>query len=155
MTLSQYYNFWQLRIEDRLHNWLEFRKELTTLTKQEVATRVNTLWGSAPFVKHYLTPLQYNTWPGPWDLISDNVYCDVSKGLGAFYTLALSDVEFDYLFNVYRQTHTNTEFHLIEIDNYVINYWPFELATKEDIQKDGLELDYTITKDDLKIQNYL
>jgi len=31
------------------------------------------------------------TWPDPWELLSDNLYCDVARGLGILYTISLLD----------------------------------------------------------------
>ena len=33
------------------------------------------------------------TWPDPWQLLSDNIYCDIAKGLGIMYTITLLDRE--------------------------------------------------------------
>jgi hypothetical protein len=30
-------------------------------------------------------------WPNPWQLLSDNVYCEVARGLGILYTITLLD----------------------------------------------------------------
>jgi len=30
-----------------------------------------------------------DTWPDPWELLSDNLYCDVARGLGILYTISL------------------------------------------------------------------
>jgi hypothetical protein len=30
-------------------------------------------------------------WPDPWQLLNDNVYCDLARGLGILYTISLLD----------------------------------------------------------------
>jgi hypothetical protein len=30
-------------------------------------------------------------WPDPWQLLSDNVYCDLARALGILYTISLLD----------------------------------------------------------------
>jgi hypothetical protein len=36
------------------------------------------------------------TWPDPWQLLSDDVYCEVARGLGILYTITLLDrADFD------------------------------------------------------------
>jgi hypothetical protein len=30
-------------------------------------------------------------WPDPWQLLSDNIYCDLARGLGILYTITLLD----------------------------------------------------------------
>lgn len=34
-----------------------------------------------------------DTWPDPWQLLSDNMFCDVARGLGIMYTISLLDRE--------------------------------------------------------------
>jgi hypothetical protein len=31
------------------------------------------------------------TWPDPWQLLSDDIYCELARGLGMLYTITLLD----------------------------------------------------------------
>jgi hypothetical protein len=35
----------------------------------------------------------YKKWPDPWQLLSDNVYCDLARALGIVYTVLMLDRE--------------------------------------------------------------
>jgi hypothetical protein len=81
-------------------------------------------WQSAPLVNHYLHPHEVSTWPGPWDLLNDNEYCQTARGLGMIYTLLLTgahNVDF-----CIATDDNNEDVALVLVDNakYVMNYWP-------------------------------
>lgn len=76
---------------DRILKWREWRNTLSTFTLDECLKEVATSWAKAPVVNHYLIPDDINEWPDPWNLINDNIYCDLGITLGMFYTLSLCD----------------------------------------------------------------
>lgn len=76
---------------DRILKWREWRNSLVPLTLDECLKEVAINWAKAPLINHYLTPDDINEWPDPWQLINDNIYCDLSIALGMFYSLALCD----------------------------------------------------------------
>lgn len=76
---------------DRILKWREWRNSLTLLSLNECLNEVAITWAKAPVVNHYLTPDNPAEWPDPWNLINDNIYCDLSIALGMFYSLALCD----------------------------------------------------------------
>lgn len=76
---------------DRILKWREWRNSLVPLSLDECLKEVAITWAKAPLVNHYLTPDDINEWPDPWQLINDNIYCDLSIALGMFYSLALCD----------------------------------------------------------------
>lgn len=76
---------------DRILKWREWRNSLVPLTLDECLKEVAINWAKAPLINHYLTPDDINEWPDPWQLINDNIYCDLSIALGMFYSIALCD----------------------------------------------------------------
>jgi hypothetical protein len=42
-------------------------------------------------VPYYLHWDDQAQWPDPWQLLSENIYCDLARGLGILYTIALLD----------------------------------------------------------------
>lgn len=44
-----------------------------------------------PWRPYHLHWDDFATWPDPWELLSDNIYCDVARGLGIMYTISLLD----------------------------------------------------------------
>lgn len=73
---------------------------------------------------YYLHPDDMETWPGPWELLSDNNFCYYARGLGMIYTLLLlgiNDIDF-----VEAKDYNDNDVVLVLVDNakYVMNYWP-------------------------------
>jgi hypothetical protein len=57
---------------------------------------INVWWFGAPWRPYYLHWDDQDTWPDPWQLLNDNVYCELARGLGILYTITLlerADIE--------------------------------------------------------------
>ena len=76
---------------DRILKWRQWRNSLTPLTLDTCLTEVAVAWAKTPQVNHYLIPDDITDWPDPWNLINENIYCDLGVTLGIFYTLSLCD----------------------------------------------------------------
>jgi hypothetical protein len=61
------------------------------------------------------------TWPDPWQLLSDNIYCDVARGLGILYTLTLLDHK-DLTSIELILTEDNRNLVLINQEKYTLNW---------------------------------
>lgn len=138
-------NVFQLDYETRLRSWFELRQKLQNADTITKCVEIDKFWQSAPLVPHHLHPYDMDNWPGPWDLVYDNTYCELARGLGMIYTLLLLGVE-DVDFCL--ATDDNSEdVTIVLVDNakYVLNYWPdmvlnikstdFQIKDKLDIQK--------------------
>ena len=117
-------NVFQLNYDSRLKSWYELRK---SIEKADVATKcveIDKWWQHAPLVTHYLHPKDKQAWPGPWDLLVDNQYCNIARGLGMIYTLLLSGIE-DIDFCIALDDNSE-EVAIVIVDRakYVMNYWP-------------------------------
>ena len=117
-------NVFQLNFEARLRSWYDLRKSLENADTETKCLEIDKWWQNAPLVNHHLHPFDVGNWPGPWDLINENTYCNVARGLGMIYTLLLTGVtDVDFV----TATDDNSEdFVLVLVDNakYVLNYWP-------------------------------
>jgi hypothetical protein len=117
-------NVFQLNFEARLRSWHDLRKSLENADLKTKCLEIDKWWQSAPLVNHHLHPFDVDNWPNPWDLINDNTYCNIARGLGMIYTLLLTGV---YDIDFCTVTDDNSEeFALVLVDNakYVLNYWP-------------------------------
>jgi hypothetical protein len=83
-------------------------------------------WSKAPRVNFYLNPENVKEWPDPWELITDNMYCDIAVALGMTYTLALTDgIDPSRLkLQIMRSRQQSLEVNLSVVDQglYVLNY---------------------------------
>jgi len=52
---------------------------------------INTWWFSSPWTGYHLHWDDQEEWPDPWQLLDDNIFCEVARGLGILYTITLLD----------------------------------------------------------------
>lgn len=111
------------RTEQRIIAWRKFRKSLNSWPAD--LEQVAVTWSRAP-IRNYLTQDESNKWPDPWQMIADNIYCDVSVALGMFYTLYHSGYPHKDSMRLigYRLRSEHKEFNLVlcEEEKYVLNY---------------------------------
>lgn len=115
-----------INCHDRILNWREWRRSISTLPPEACVNAIADAWARAPQVNHYLSPDIPEDWPDPWQLINDNIYCDLAIALGMFYTVAL--LERKDLDNVRLDIHNIDDnwVNLCSIDSgfYVLNWSP-------------------------------
>lgn len=146
---------WTQLPSERLRSWHDFRKEINDLDELSAIQKTNHLWCYAPFVNHYLTTDQIDQWPGPWELLYENYYCDLAKALGMLYTLYLSDHKdaLDMEIRIYTNPDTKQTHNLVWINQgkYVLNLEYDEVVNKHYIDQ-RLKLKETISIEQLKLQ---
>lgn len=81
---------WNLSPESRLAEWKQFRVDLDDVSEDTALNKISNLWSYVPFVTKYLDATNPRTWPGPWELIWHNRYCDLARALGMLYTWELT-----------------------------------------------------------------
>ena len=82
---------WPQTFEARLASWTFLREQCQDLPVEPALARINDWWFRAPWQPYYLHWDDRLSWPDPWQLLSDNVYCEVARGLGILYTITLLD----------------------------------------------------------------
>ena len=117
-------NVFQLSYEARLKSWYDLRKSLENSDIKTRCTQIDDWWQKAPIVNHYLHPQEVTDWPGPWELLVENNYCQIARGLGMVYTLLLlgiKDVDFSLAID-----DNSEECALVMVNNakYILNYYP-------------------------------
>lgn len=117
-------NIFQCSYDTRLQSWYHLRQSLVDASLEQKCIMVDKWWQQAPLINHYLHPDFVNEWPNPWELISDNDYCYIARGLGMVYTLHLlgvSDIDFTEA-----KDYNNEDVAIVLVDNakYILNYWP-------------------------------
>jgi hypothetical protein len=138
-------NIFQSTYEARLQDWFQLRQSVLDLSLEQKCIMVDNWWQNAPLVNHYLHPIDIDNWPNPWELLSENTYCEVARALGMCYTLLLLGVtDLDL---VLAKNDNNEDVVLVLVDNakYILNYWPntvisnklkdFKVVNKLDIKK--------------------
>jgi len=82
---------WHKDFASRLSAWAELRNEAQSMSLEQSLHTINAWWHQAPWTGYYLHWDDRLKWPDPWQLLSDNIYCDVARGLGILYTITLLD----------------------------------------------------------------
>jgi hypothetical protein len=117
-------NLFQSSYDTIFKNWYRLRMSLETADTKTRCIEVDKWWQTAPLVNHYLHSDFVNDWPNPWELISENHYCHIARGLGMFQTLYLLGIK-DIAF-VEAKNYNNEDVALVLVENakYILNYWP-------------------------------
>jgi hypothetical protein len=117
-------NVFQLNYEARLKSWYDLRKSLEDSDIKTSCLAIDNWWQKAPLVNHYLHPNDVDNWPEPWELLVENNYCQLARGLGMVYTLQLVGIkDIDFCIAI---DDNNEECALVMVDSaiYVMNYYP-------------------------------
>ena len=67
------------------------RQQVAALSPKTSLEQINNWWFCCPWRPYYLHWDDQDTWPDPWQLLSDDIYCEVARGLGILYTITLLD----------------------------------------------------------------
>lgn len=82
---------WAKTFDQRLTAWNNLRESAQTLPLESALLAINQWWFDSPWKPYYLHWDDQPIWPDPWQLLSDNVYCDLARSLGILYTISLVD----------------------------------------------------------------
>jgi hypothetical protein len=72
-----------------LESWIKLRESLET--SDNPFNEVVSFFSKQPSVKIYTDPYDQSSWPTPWELILENMYCPFNFILGVCYTLQLTE----------------------------------------------------------------
>ena len=82
---------WFPTFEQRLAAWNSLRDSVRDLPAEQALKEINTWWQRTPWRAYHLHWDDQTDWPDPWQLLSDNIYCDLARGLGILYTITVLD----------------------------------------------------------------
>jgi len=112
---------WAQTFDQRLRAWYTLRESAQTLPVESALTAINTWWFQCPWQPYYLHWDDQSTWPDPWQLLSDNCYCDLARGLGILYTITLLDRE-DLMSASLILSQTGHNLVLVDQTKYILNW---------------------------------
>lgn len=116
---------WLPHFEDRLQDWYDLRFHCTNQPLDACLADINRWWFAAPWRPYYLHWDDHPTWPGPWDLLADNVYCDLARAAGIVYTIMLLDRKDIGIIEISDTDRGNLV--LIDRGKYILNWEPGEV----------------------------
>ena len=134
------------RSEQRILAWREFRNSLQSWPDD--LYRVADAWKTAPQIGNYLTFDRTDNWPDAWQLMNDNMFCDVGLALGMFYTLYYSSYPHKDSMQLkgirLQKSHKDINLVICEGGLYVLNYDIGKVVNILTIPPDGT-VNYTLT----------
>jgi len=112
---------WQLKPEERLKEWRNFRQEISTKSIDDILHEVIDWWKYTPIASRVLDVYNSDTWPDPWELLYDGNFDESAISLGIAYTLHLMDNPCEILFV---QNHKKSFLGLIVLvdEKFILNY---------------------------------
>lgn len=114
---------WPKDFGSRLASWNQLRDLCRDLPPQLALEHINSWWFHTPWRPYYLHWDDSDTWPDPWELLSDNIFCEVARGLGILYTITLLEradlAPVDLVL-----TESGHNLVLVNKEKYILNWTP-------------------------------
>jgi len=110
---------WSKVFDQRLRSWLELRSRSKLLPMKSALMEINSWWADSPWCPYYLHWDDQHNWPDPWQLLDDNIFCNLARGLGIMYTVVLlnrSDMKNCLLFE-----HNGDNLVQVGQEKYILN----------------------------------
>jgi hypothetical protein len=82
---------WLSKFEQRLQSWTQLRETAFCQDSETALMTINSWWFQTPWTAYHLHWDDRLDWPDPWQLLSDNIYCPLARGLGILYTITMLD----------------------------------------------------------------
>jgi hypothetical protein len=113
---------WPNTFAKRFESWTQLRRQVATVPTEQALHTINAWWFLAPWRAYHLHWDDQESWPDPWQLLDDNIYCSLARGLGIMYTIAMLD-RADMQDAVLQETNGDN---LVQINNkkYILNWDP-------------------------------
>lgn len=147
----------QLPTEARLRAWRDFRLAIDAKPFEQALQSTVELWHVAPFTPYYLDPEDHQNWPSPWQLIEENIYCDIAKCLGIMYTVLLTrhGQNLDVELRMYQNKNNNHEYNLAWFNQgkYIANLIDQAVVNKTQLDE-SLKFVRCYSAEELKIKDY-
>jgi hypothetical protein len=138
---------WPRTFAERLESWTQLRKQASTADAETALGTINSWWFQTPWRAYHLHWDDRAVWPDPWQLLSDDIYCPLARGLGILYTITMLDradlqdavlAEFD-----------SDNLVLVDKKKYILNW---DSDTIVNINPTGSRTRHSITQEQIKQQ---
>ena len=138
---------WPRTFAERLESWAQLREQASTADVETALRAINSWWFQTPWRAYHLHWDDRAVWPDPWQLLSDDLYCPLARGLGILYTITMLDrpdlqdavlAEFD-----------SDNLVLVAKEKYILNW---DSTTVVNINPTGSRSRHSITQEQIKQQ---
>jgi hypothetical protein len=117
---------WPRNFSERLESWAQLRQQCQTLDSEPALIKINQWWFQTPWTAYHLHWDDQVDWPDPWQLLSDDQYCPVARGLGIMYTIAMLDRE--DLQDSQMIEYQSDNLVLVAKEKYILNWDPDQVV---------------------------
>jgi len=138
---------WPRTFAERLESWSQLRKQASTADAETALNIINTWWFHAPWRAYQLHWDDQAAWPDPWQLLSDDIYCPLARGLGILYTITMLDRE--DLQDAVLAEFDSDNLVLVDKKKYILNW---DSDTIVNINPTGSQTRHSITQEQIKQQ---
>ncbi len=138
---------WPRTFDERLASWTQLRQQAALADPESALTAINSWWFQTPWRAYHLHWDDQADWPDPWQLLSDNLYCPLARGLGILYTIALLDRP-DLQDSVLAEVGSDNLV-LINREKYILNW---DLDTIVNTSPRVLNSRHSVTQEQIKQQ---
>ena len=114
---------WASTFAGRLESWYGMRQKCHALSVESTLITINSWWCTTPWQPYYLHWDDQPAWPDPWQLLNDNVYCDLARALGILYTISLLD-RADLTDATLVLTQDGHNLVMVDKSKYILNWSP-------------------------------
>ena len=117
---------WPRDFSERLESWAQLRQQCQTLDSEPALIKINQWWFQTPWTAYHLHWDDQEDWPDPWQLLSDDQYCPVARGLGIMYTISMLDRE--DLQDAQMIEYQSDNLVLVSQEKYILNWDPDQVV---------------------------
>jgi len=117
---------WPRSFAERLESWATLRQYCADIDLEFALIKINSWWFQSPWTAYHLHWDDQADWPDPWQLLSDNQYCPVARGLGIMYTISMLDRE--DLQDARMIEYQSDNLVLVAQEKYILNWDPDQVV---------------------------
>ena len=117
---------WPRDFSERLESWAQLRQQCCQLDSEPALTKINQWWFQTPWTAYHLHWDDQADWPDPWQLLSDDQYCPVARGLGIMYTISMLDRE--DMQDAQMIEYQSDNLVLVNKEKYILNWDPDQVV---------------------------
>ena len=117
---------WPKNFSERLESWSQLRQQCCQLSPEPALIKINQWWFQTPWTAYHLHWDDQQDWPDPWQLLSDDQYCPVARGLGIMYTISMLDRE--DMQDAQMIEYQSDNLVLVNKEKYILNWDPDQVV---------------------------
>ena len=138
---------WPRTFAERLASWNQLRQQVSVADPESALFAINNWWFQTPWRAYHLHWDDQTDWPDPWQLLSDDIYCTLARGLGILYTITLLDRD-DLQDSILAEVDSDNLV-LVDREKYILNW---DLNTIVNTSPRVLNSRHSVTQEQIKQQ---